>query len=135
MSQRALAQVSAVPQPAISMIESGTREATAAARRALTSALVLRPSAVVPRLRAEALDIITHHGGSDARVFGSVARGTDHPGSDIDLLIRLEPGRDIVDLLTLEDELSDLFTFRVDVVADDASGGVVEQARLEAVPL
>ena len=135
LSQRALSKLSGVHQPLISLIESGARDASPTVRAALASALAVRPSQVVPRLRARALQLIEEGGGSDARIFGSVARGTDRPGSDIDLIVRLQPGRDIVDLLTLEEELSDLFTFDVDVIADDSSGTVVEHARREAVPL
>lgn len=135
LSQRSLAKLSGVHQPVISLIESGAREASPSVRAALASALALRPSKVVPRLRERALEIITRRGGSDVRIFGSIARGTDHPGSDIDLIVRLEPGRDIVDLLALEEELSDLFTFDVDVIADDSTGAVIERARREAVTL
>ena len=135
LSQRALAKLSGIQQPVISLIESGAREASPGVRAALASALAVRPSEVVPRLRARALQLIAESGGSDARIFGSVARGTDRPGSDIDLLVRLEPGRDIVDLLALEEQLSDLFTFDVDVLADDSTGAVIEGARREAVPL
>ena len=135
LSQRALAKLSGVQQPVISLVESGAREASPSVRAALASALAVRPSQVVPRLRARALQLIAERGGSDARIFGSVARGVDRPGSDIDLIVRLEPGRDIVDLLTLEEQLSDLFTFDVDVIADDSTGAVIEQARREAVPL
>ncbi len=104
-------------------------------RAALASALAVRPSEVVPWLRTRALQLIAQSGGSEARILGSVARGTDRPGSDIDLIVRLEPGRDIVDLLVLEEQLSDLFTFDVDVIADDSTGAVIEHARREAVPL
>ncbi|MBK8459210.1 MAG: helix-turn-helix domain-containing protein [Micropruina sp.] len=135
LSQRSLAKLSGVHQPVISLIEAGAREASPRVRAALSSALALRPSEVLPRLRERALTIITRRGGSDVRVFGSVARGTDHPGSDVDLLVRLEPGRDIVDLLALEEELSDLFTFDVNVIADDSTGAVIERARREAVAL
>ena len=104
-------------------------------RAALASALAVRPSEVLARVRERALEIIARSGGGDVRIFGSIARGTDHPGSDVDLIVRLEPGRDIVDLLALEEELSELFTFDVDVIADGSTGAVIERARRESVPL
>ena len=82
-----------------------------------------------------AAEATSESGGGDVRIFGSIARGTDHPGSDVDLIVRLEPGRDIVDLLALEEELSELFTFDVDVIADGSTGAVIERARRESVPL
>ena len=63
-------------------------------RAALASALAVRPSEVLARVRERALEIIARSGGGDVRIFGSIARGTDHPGSDVDLIVRLEPGRD-----------------------------------------
>lgn len=45
------------------------------------------------------------HGVRSVRVFGSVARGTDAEGSDLDLLVEFEPGRDLFDLIELKDEL------------------------------
>ena len=135
LSQRSLAKLSGVHQPVISLIEAGARDASPGVRAALASALAVRPSEVVPRVRECALEIIARSGGSDVRIFGSIARGTDHPGSDVDLIVRLEPGRDIVDLLALEEELSDLFTFDVDVIPEGSTGAVIERARRESVPL
>lgn len=51
------------------------------------------PSEVLRARRADVLDMILKHGGSNPRVFGSVARGTDTPESDIDILIELPPER------------------------------------------
>ena len=42
------------------------------------------------------------------RVFGSVARGDAVEGSDIDLLVELEPGRGLFDLGGLVTDLSEL---------------------------
>ena len=122
-------------QPVISLIESGGREATPAVRQALVAALAVRPSHVVPLLRERIIEIIERNGGSRPRIFGSVARGTDDTGSDIDLLVHFEAGRDIVDLLTVEQQLSELLTFDVDVISDDSAGTVAVQALREAVPL
>lgn len=66
---------------------------------------------------------------------GSVASGTDAPGSDVDLLVRFAEGRDIVDLLTLEHELEEVLTVPVDVVSAGSSGDLVERARPIAVDL
>ncbi len=74
-------------------------------------------------------------GGTDVRVFGSVAHGTDQPDSDVDLLVTFPPGSDIVTLLTLQEDLSYLRTVPVDVVSAGSSGPVLERALAEAVPL
>jgi len=50
------------------------------------------------------------HGIRRLSLFGSVLRGTDRPGSDVDLLVEFEPGRTpgFLGLATIELELSDL---------------------------
>jgi len=55
------------------------------------------------------------HGAREIELFGSVARGEERPDSDIDLLVELEPGRSLVDLIGLENDLTELFGRKVDV--------------------
>ena len=54
-----------------------------------------------------------------ARLVGSHARGTAAAGSDVDLLVRLEPGRDLIDLVGLKLRLQELLGCPVDVVEED----------------
>lgn len=135
LSQRALAQASGVAQPLISAIESGRRQPTPASTTALLGALPLRPSVALDRRRAQVAAAVRHHGGRDAAVFGSVAHGTDEPGSDLDVMVAFEDGRDIVDLLALQADLEELLTVPVDVVSAGSSGEVARRARAEAVAL
>lgn len=53
---------------------------------------------------------------SNLRVFGSVLRGADTEGSDLDLLVDPLPGATLFDLGGLQDELEQLMGLRVDVV-------------------
>ena len=69
-------------------------------------------------------------GARDVRVFGSVARGEEREGSDIDLLVTLEPGRTLLDLARLELRLERLLGRRVDVVTE---AGLREPIRSEAL--
>ncbi len=50
-------------------------------------------------------------------LFGSVLKGTDRPGSDIDLLVEFEPGctPGLLRLAGMENELSDMLGRRVDL--------------------
>lgn len=61
----------------------------------------------------------------------------DHvtPDSDLDLLVEFEPGRDIVDLLSLGADVAQILTVPVDVVSTGSSGGVARGAAEIAVPL
>ncbi len=59
--------------------------------------------------------IARRHGAVSVAVFGSVARGEDRPGSDIDLLVELEPGTRPIELLALGVDLEDLLCVSVDV--------------------
>nr|WP_275942049.1 nucleotidyltransferase domain-containing protein [Nocardia cerradoensis] len=51
-----------------------------------------------------------------AWVFGSVARGEDRPGSDLDLLVELLPGSSVVDIFGLAEDIADVLGCPVDVV-------------------
>jgi len=51
------------------------------------------------------------------RVFGSVARGDEHKGSDVDLLVDFQPGTTLFDHVALQDELSMKLGRKVDVVS------------------
>jgi predicted nucleotidyltransferase len=51
-------------------------------------------------------------------VFGSVARGDDRAHSDIDLLVDNDPGRSLLDIVGLGQDLEELLDPRVDVLTD-----------------
>lgn len=135
LTQRELAEASGVKQPLIAALERGTRQPTDAVRQAIDAALRLRPSQLLEVARSRVLDLVWAAGGTDVRVFGSVATGRDEPDSDVDLLVAFPPDADIVTLLALQDELSDLLTVPVDVVSAGSSGPVLERALKEGVPL
>jgi hypothetical protein len=68
--------------------------------------------------RQEILRVAARHGARNIRVFGSAARGDDRPGSDLDLLVEMESGRSLLDLVALGQELEDLLQRKVDVLTD-----------------
>jgi len=53
---------------------------------------------------------------ANPRVFGSVLHGTDHDGSDIDILVDALPGATLLDLGDLEAELQSLLGIDVDLL-------------------
>jgi predicted nucleotidyltransferase len=84
--------------------------------------------------RDEILRIAAAHGAQNVRVFGSVSRGEADAKSDVDLLVKLEPGRSLLDLIAMKQDLEDLLGREVDVVTEDAvSTYIREQVLREAV--
>ncbi len=61
-------------------------------------------------------------GVSRAALFGSVARGTSRPDSDIDILIEIDPDRSVgvYDYVDIKEYIAALFDGPVDVVNRDA---------------
>ena len=86
--------------------------------------------------REQIIAVAKRYGASDLRVFGSVARGDYTPASDVDFLVRFEPGRSLFDQGGLLMELRELLGVNVDVVSEGALTGRFGQiVRQEAVPL
>jgi uncharacterized protein len=65
----------------------------------------MRPSEALAKHRDEVLDIIAKYPVSNPRVFGSVARGEDVEGSDIDILVEGQDTLSLMHLSRLEIEL------------------------------
>jgi predicted nucleotidyltransferase len=73
------------------------------------------------RLRArkdEVIQAAARHGAREVRVFGSVARGEAGPASDVDILVRLDAGRSLLDHARLQAELEALLGCKVDVASE-----------------
>jgi predicted nucleotidyltransferase len=86
--------------------------------------------------REEIIKIAASHGARNLRVFGSHARGEASSKSDLDLLINLEPGRSLLDLIAIKQDLEDLLGCAVDVVTEDAvSPHIRDQVLQDAVSL
>ena len=86
--------------------------------------------------RNDIIKVAANHGARNLRVFGSVARGENTPASDLDLLINLDPGRTLLDLIAVKQDLEDLLGCAVDVVTEDAvSPHIRDQVLKDAVSL
>ncbi|MBI3694639.1 MAG: nucleotidyltransferase family protein [Acidobacteria bacterium] len=86
--------------------------------------------------REEILRIAALYGARNVRVFGSVARGEAGPDSDLDLLVEMAPGRSLLDLIAVEQDLEDLLGRKVDVLTEAAVSPYMREAVLrEAVRL
>lgn len=99
-----------------------------------TTVSAIRPSQALRARRNEVLALIQRHGGENPRVFGSVARGTDTPESDLDLLVAVPPSR-AWDFVSLPWELSELLGVHVDVVPEGGLSAKHVAILAEARPL
>lgn len=70
--------------------------------------------------RAEIKAIVAHHNGRSVAIFGSVARGDERPGSDIDFLVELAPGARPFEILSIGAELEEALGVKVDVGTPDS---------------
>ena len=70
------------------------------------------------RRRDEILAIAENHGARDVRIFGSIAQGEATESSDLDLIVRFEPGRTLLDHGGLIMDLRDLLGIKVDVISE-----------------
>ena len=68
--------------------------------------------------REEVLWLAAQHGARNVRVFGSVARGEADATSDLDFLIELEPGRNLLDMGGLLMDLQSVLRRPVDVISE-----------------
>lgn len=64
--------------------------------------------------------LAARYGISNVRIFGSVARGDAHPGSDVDFLVDVPRDASLYDLSRFRRELSELLGVEVDVVSSRA---------------
>lgn len=84
----------------------------------------------IERLLAEKREAILRlaasRGARNVRVFGSVARGEAREDSDIDLLIDVESGRSLLDVIGLWLDLQELLGRKVDLLTE---GGVNRHLR------
>lgn len=70
------------------------------------------------------------------RVFGSVLRGEDREGSDLDILVDPLPGTTLLDLGGLQVELEELLGVRVDLLTPgDLRTRYREKVLREAIPI
>ncbi|OGQ30188.1 MAG: nucleotidyltransferase [Deltaproteobacteria bacterium RIFCSPLOWO2_02_FULL_50_16] len=86
--------------------------------------------------RDKILEITRKYGARRVRVFGSLAKGMDSKNSDLDLLVEMESGRSLLDIVAIKQDLEELLGRKVDVVTEAAISKYIRQDVLkEAVNL
>lgn len=147
LSQAALARRAHTSQPAIARYETGAATPSLPTLERLLVAtgasLVLgrsRPrSGGADRVRRSSSKLRQAAGARGVRMirfFGSVARGSDTSASDVDLLVDLDPGRTLIDLIGFKHDAERILGRPVDVVTPSLMKGRVRgQALRDARPL
>lgn len=135
LTQRQLAELSGVAQPNIAAYERGTRRPSAKMLARLSAAAKPRPSLALAAHKAEVKKLARLHKAVDVKVFGSVARGDDVPGSDVDLLVRFAPDASLFDQMELAQDIEDILGVRVDVVSEAGLRGGHDEIQAQARPL
>ena len=154
LSQVDLAARAGVTQSVISAYESGQRQPSLPALARLVDAAgfelalgLRRPPSRLRRLsgpvgrrvrrhRNDLVTVAAARGVTNLRVFGSVARGEDHPGSDVDLLADFPPGLSLFGLGRLEADLEAILGTQVDLIpAADLKPGVRERVEPDLIAL
>ena len=96
----------------------------------------MSPSQALATHRRRVLALAAAHGASGVRVFGSVARGVDHEGSDLDLLVDLPPGTSLLGIVGLQFDIEDVLGVKVDLCTEpELDPDLRERILAEARPL
>jgi predicted nucleotidyltransferase len=96
----------------------------------------MRPSQALAAQRERILGIAAARGASNVRVFGSVLKGEDREGSDLDLLVELPPGTSLVRVVGLQLDIEDALGIKVDLCTERESHPALKERILaEARPL
>lgn len=155
LSQSELARRAGVAQSVVSAYESGKRQPALPTLSRLIAATGHQMTINVERSdpgvrglpdtplgrrvrkhRQALLGAVAKAGGSNLRVFGSVARGEDGPDSDVDLLVDLPEGTGLFALQALEGELRRILNRDVDLAPTSSlKARVRAEAEADAIAL
>lgn len=86
--------------------------------------------------REAILEIAKKYGATKLRVFGSVARGEESPESDIDIIVEMEKGSSLLDIIAIKQDIEELLGRKVDIVTEASISPYIRDTVLrEAVNL
>jgi predicted nucleotidyltransferase len=75
----------------------------------------MRPSEVLPKHRDTIRQLVLQAGMANPRVFGSVLRGEDKDGSDLDILIDPAPNASLLTMVKLQSQLEEATGIKIDL--------------------
>ncbi len=96
----------------------------------------MKPSEALVSNRQAIRAVAARYRTANPRVFGSVSRGADREGSDLDLLVDTLPGTTLFDLGGLQVALEEMLGVHVDLLTPgDLPAKYRAQVLAEAIPL
>lgn len=66
----------------------------------------------------EVISILENHGAKKVSIFGSYARGEQNPESDLDIIVEFSGKKSLLDIVGIEQELSDKLGIKVDLLTE-----------------
>jgi uncharacterized protein len=76
---------------------------------------IMRPSQALPQFRETIRQLVSEAGMENPRVFGSVARGEDGEGSDLDILVDPAPRTSLLTMARLQMRLETATGIKIDL--------------------
>jgi len=86
--------------------------------------------------RDEILTIAKKYGAKNIRIFGSMARGEENLQSDLDIIVEMEKGSSLLDIIAIKQDIEELLGLNVDIVTEASISPYIREMVLkEAVNL
>ena len=93
-------------------------------------------SSIIRNRREEIINIAQKYGAKNVRVFGSMARDEGSSESDLDIIVEMEHGSSLLDIIAIKQDIEELLRRKVDVVTEASISPYIRDAVLkEAVNL
>ncbi len=82
------------------------------------------------------VEILKKHGAKSIGIFGSRAKGTHRPDSDLDILVDFFKSPSLLQFVLIENELSESLNLKIDLVTENAlSPFIADQIHRELIKL
>lgn len=84
------------------------------------------------KIFAKLTDLLRERGAVKVAVFGSYVRGKNKPGSDIDVIVEFSGRKSLLDLVGIEQEVSESLGLKVDLLTEKSiSPYLIDRIRKE----
>ena len=82
----------------------------------------------------KAVSILVNHGAKKVSIFGSYARNEQNPESDLDIIVEFSERKSLLDIVGIEQELSDKLGIKVDLLTEKSiSPYIIDRIKKEII--